>query len=338
MQGRVEELRWSALISSGSVNDARAVAEHEYQRALDERHDSERGIWAYYRGLGMIHEGRVRTAARWLGEAVPLLREQDSFRSVPCLAALGIAAALSGDRDTARRAVEQTESHPTSTLPVYLADIALARMWLAVADGQTATARDIGLDAVERLGPNVPRLEVLILHAVARLGAPAVVVERLEDLARRTDGAQYALCAAHARATLRDDGNELDRIAAGFNEAGSVLAAAEAAAVAALAHERAGLRARAAVSRRTATGYASRCEGASTPAIAALDRPRELTGREQEIANLALQGLSSREIAERTGVSVRTVDNHLYRLYTKLGISGRHDLSSVLQTAPSRAE
>jgi DNA-binding CsgD family transcriptional regulator len=38
-------------------------------------------------------------------------------------------------------------------------------------------------------------------------------------------------------------------------------------------------------------------------------------------------------IAERLYVSVRTVDNHLGRIYTKLGVAGRSDLRDILRAA-----
>jgi len=37
-----------------------------------------------------------------------------------------------------------------------------------------------------------------------------------------------------------------------------------------------------------------------------------LTGREREIALLAAQGLSNRDIAEAMSLSVRTVEGHVY--------------------------
>jgi DNA-binding CsgD family transcriptional regulator len=51
---------------------------------------------------------------------------------------------------------------------------------------------------------------------------------------------------------------------------------------------------------------------------------------ERDIAVLAADGLTSREIAARLDVSVRTVDNLLQRVYTKLGVNRRSELASRL--------
>lgn len=56
-----------------------------------------------------------------------------------------------------------------------------------------------------------------------------------------------------------------------------------------------------------------------------------LTRREREIAALAAGGLSSRAIAERFTLSVRTIDSHLSRVYTKLGVKSRRELALALQ-------
>jgi DNA-binding CsgD family transcriptional regulator len=47
------------------------------------------------------------------------------------------------------------------------------------------------------------------------------------------------------------------------------------------------------------------------------------------VAELAAAGLPSRGIAERLGITTRTVDNLLGRVYVKLGISGRSELVEV---------
>ncbi|MFC9249781.1 helix-turn-helix transcriptional regulator [Amycolatopsis thailandensis] len=58
--------------------------------------------------------------------------------------------------------------------------------------------------------------------------------------------------------------------------------------------------------------------------------PPSLTPREREVATYAAKNLTSRVIAELLVVSVRTVENHLQRAYTKLGITRRADLHAAL--------
>jgi len=56
-----------------------------------------------------------------------------------------------------------------------------------------------------------------------------------------------------------------------------------------------------------------------------------LTARERDIATLAAQGESSRAIAERLFLSLRTVNNHLQNAYSKLGVSSRRQLAEALE-------
>lgn len=51
------------------------------------------------------------------------------------------------------------------------------------------------------------------------------------------------------------------------------------------------------------------------------DRPLPLTDREREVLDLAKTGLSNRQIAESLFLSLRTVENHMYRARQKTGIS-----------------
>ena len=48
-----------------------------------------------------------------------------------------------------------------------------------------------------------------------------------------------------------------------------------------------------------------------------------LTVREVEVLKLVVAGLMNRQIAERLGVSTRTVDAHLRSVYAKLGVKSR---------------
>ena len=67
---------------------------------------------------------------------------------------------------------------------------------------------------------------------------------------------------------------------------------------------------------------------ASAPAPAMDGLP--LTRREHEIALLATSGLTSKAIAASLQLSVRTVNNHLARTYTKAGISCRAELAAIM--------
>jgi DNA-binding CsgD family transcriptional regulator len=56
----------------------------------------------------------------------------------------------------------------------------------------------------------------------------------------------------------------------------------------------------------------------------------QLTAQELQIAQLAAEGLSNREIGQRLYLSHRTISTHLYRVFPKLGITSRGELSAAL--------
>ena len=66
-----------------------------------------------------------------------------------------------------------------------------------------------------------------------------------------------------------------------------------------------------------------------------LETRDELTAQEQQIAQLARQGLSNPEIGERLFLSPRTVEWHLRKVFVKLGIRSRRELSSALAVPES---
>jgi DNA-binding NarL/FixJ family response regulator len=66
--------------------------------------------------------------------------------------------------------------------------------------------------------------------------------------------------------------------------------------------------------------------------------PRQLLSpQETQIAELAAQGLSNREIGQRLFLSHRTVSSHLYRIFPKLGIASRNQLAAALTNHGDRS-
>jgi DNA-binding CsgD family transcriptional regulator len=67
-----------------------------------------------------------------------------------------------------------------------------------------------------------------------------------------------------------------------------------------------------------------------TVRLPARDRRQTLSPQEMQIAKLAAEGLTNREIGESLFLSHRTVGSHLYRIFPKLGIKSRSELAVVL--------
>ena len=91
--------------------------------------------------------------------------------------------------------------------------------------------------------------------------------------------------------------------------------------------------------RRTGSSAAARRSAASADDLEAagtlplapsarLAAAHALTPRELEVAELAADGMSNRDIATRIGLSARTVETHLQRAYTKLGVHDRAELGA----------
>jgi DNA-binding CsgD family transcriptional regulator len=74
-------------------------------------------------------------------------------------------------------------------------------------------------------------------------------------------------------------------------------------------------------------GIGSRVLGAGVARPEGGPRTEALSGREQEVAVLAREGLSNRQIADQLYLSVRTVENHMSRALRKLGMVSRAELT-----------
>ncbi|WP_417235696.1 helix-turn-helix transcriptional regulator [Arthrobacter sp.] len=55
----------------------------------------------------------------------------------------------------------------------------------------------------------------------------------------------------------------------------------------------------------------------------------QLTKRESQVAQRVISGMSNSDIARMSGVSVRTVEGHLYQVYSKLQVRNRQELTAL---------
>ncbi len=63
-------------------------------------------------------------------------------------------------------------------------------------------------------------------------------------------------------------------------------------------------------------------------------RQGELTEREADVMRLVLQGLPNKLIADRLGISVRTVEVHRARVFDKMEVKSAVELANLLRHAP----
>jgi DNA-binding NarL/FixJ family response regulator len=210
-----------------------------------------------------------------------------------------------------------------------------ARAWAAAAGGDLATAR-ARLEEAADVGEEVGHLlgAASALHSLARLGHARQVAGRLEELAAQVDGELVVARAAYANAVAARDSQALHKVSGAFAGLGANLYAAEASVEAAAVLRRGGHSREAAADENRAAQLLSRCEGAATPVARTITARSRLTPGELDAAVQAAAGRSNKQIAADSHVSVRTVENHLQRVYEKLGISSRRELADALRDQP----
>jgi DNA-binding CsgD family transcriptional regulator len=322
-------MRAMALRLAGRLVEATTWSQSAYALWTERRTAPAGAVEAASLGLIWLARGRVRTALRLGRESVALLRDGDSTGMLAfALAAVVQAAAQAGDPEAARAALAEMERTPLGHKG-FAVELDLARAWGAAAGGELSRARGHARAAAALvLAHGQDAYAVRALHALRRLGEPAPELSRL---ATRVDGPFAPAAAAHAAALAAGDGGALLDVAERFAARDALLVAAEAADAAAAAHREAGRHSSAARADARAARWLADCEGARPPTLPGAAQAADLTRREREIALLAAAGHSSRDIAGRLVISVRTVDNHLQNAYRKLGVSRRQELAGRLR-------
>ena len=285
-------------------------------------------------GLELFFQGRSLQALQVLSEALEGLDVADPLQVAPLAAAVCFAAAAdSGEHD---RAAASLERYGNGAEPVLASSRALAQLCLAF--GEERLHRDgRGLAKISALGAGYRESGDIGLHFEAlcfalRLGDKASI-ERLSEMGGAVDGRRAHTLIAYSQALSSGSGSQLMDAAKECEDAGLTGFAAEAFAEAARAYSATKdlLRERVAAAQRERCVELLGAESHSRTAAGEADDLALLTRRQKDIVELAVHGLSDREIAAKLHVSVRTVEGHLYRTYAKLGIKGREELQERWQ-------
>lgn len=309
-----------ALFDSGAWTAAGSAAEDAYGLAAEAGAENVAVgapiLQATLRAVRGDHAGaRERAAAAVRG--VDLSKSRSLY--VRHCQALGMAALAEGDHGAAYEHLRRVFTQDFPPLPVhhhaspyYLADLAAA----AVRAGRADDARTVLRAVEDHLGtPRSSRLEAIVHRATALLGRPDDAEPHFLAALADPAGAHWPF----ERALTQLDFAEWLRRRRRVAEARPLLTGALE------VFER--LDARPWIERATAE---LRAAGVAVTTSAVPEAVAGLTPQELQIAQLAAEGLTNRDIGARLYLSPRTIGFHLHKIFPKLGITGRAQLRDVL--------
>lgn len=319
-----------ALTQSGQLDAANAFAEVAYEETMRQASVQARAWAAMLVGQAAALSGALPRASRTLAEAEQLWSTVavDGFATW-CGAGLARSQAEQGAVEEAAETLERVARYVRPGMRINEHLVHIGQAWVAHARGDRMAAAEALAAGLEwaAAGEQVNNVAET-WHEAARLDLLELLPGR-EHWARPTAplaAARFDFVAARAAA----DAAALAEVGQRFEAMGALLYAAEAAACAATTYRKAGVFKDATRLDGTAGALVARAGGASTPLLAGRSGTGPLSARELEIARLAADGLTNRQIAERLIVSERTVENHLYRIFIKLGVSGRDSLAGAI--------
>jgi DNA-binding CsgD family transcriptional regulator len=329
----ITDAHLGALLLAGHIADAAAPAETIRQRQIEFQAFQSFQVGSLAVGRAALGSGRLDAAISLLTETVDDSTDSNGW-GYRCRIPLTTALAMRGSTAEAAARLGALEKlrHPSWRYLDY--EFAIAKAWLAAGQGAISEAIAVSLAAAETARSNgqfAP--EVMCLQTATQFGERSCG-PRLRELAAIVEGPRAGVAARFAEALHDDDGAELAAVSREFEDMGDLIAAVDAAAHAAIAYRHKDLRGSALGCSARAEALAEQC-GARTATLRKAAERLPLTGREREIVMLIGQGLSNRDIATRLTLSVRTVENHIYKAMGKTGTSNRDELAGLL---PSRRE
>ncbi len=287
-------------------------------------------------GTVELARGRFTDAAGRLEQAIAALNVGDTADAIswsfPAYIVLGQAYAELGRIHEADGIITAAQARNGRHVAVFGPQLMMSQAWLAAARGETSRAVDLSRSAAECACKSGQfGIEAVALHLATRFG-DTTTATRLAELADICDGQLVDIVARHAAAVAAGNGCGVASAAAEFERIGALPDAADAYARAAIAFTHAGDKRRSIECAAAAEALSARCDHMSSPALVEAAHPLPLTSREREVGSMVAAGLSSRQIAERLFVSVRTVEGHIYRASMKLDVTDRKGFAQAMGT------
>jgi DNA-binding CsgD family transcriptional regulator len=338
-------------------DESTAILDGLVRAARDYGDRSAVGVFLAERAWTRYRAGAVESAEADAFEALRIAHDATRARGhAPIAAATAVLAGLERERP-----LEELEAIVAALPPagdsdtVVQDDLALARAWLLLSNGDAQGALDIAsdLDRPESWGCGSPTLlpwRSVVSVALAQLGEEERALEMAREELRLAErlGTPRALGIAQravAWAGPADERQARLEAAVGTLENGPAkLELARVTCELGAELRRRGDRTAAREVLRRAYALASECGGTRLANRARDELGRSgarlirepasgveaLTPSEVRVAELAAEGLTNREVAQALFVSEKTVETHLGRVYRKLGIKSRHALPGAL--------
>ncbi|MCT7656912.1 LuxR C-terminal-related transcriptional regulator [Mycobacterium deserti] len=290
---------------------------------------------AFLMGLVELIRGDVRTSVKLLHEALAGVERHGvttGLRPATCFA-LAEAHAKLGEGEAAEEASAAAQSCvPEDYLYMQTAQ-SVAAGWALAANGCLREAvTTVDEAAVLARRRNQPTHELLCYQVAAQWG-DASGTARVRELAQQIDLPLAKAVARHTESLAVHDGDGLLEASDAYLAIGDRATAADVAAQAAVAYTRKQERKHGLKAAAIAKELSDACGGLCTPALR-VPASQPLTGRQREIVELIVVGLSNREIAKRLVMSVRSVEGHIYRACQRVGASSREELASIARRGP----
>ncbi|SEE64858.1 regulatory protein, luxR family [Arthrobacter alpinus] len=316
-----------ALWHAGEFSLLREVVDHdaEHNVASLPRYG---GSYQLAKGLCDLAQGGMNVALQTLVQAVEALQYRDPGNDLPqSLAAAAYAAAVLGRESVKEYYAKLYEATgPGRDAASSLRSQAFLLAANGMFEGNPRPKLRLVADEAAALGMVHVEMDVLMLgiHA-GDLG----LALRLKAVASRCEGRHAQITAEYAKALSEKDPMALLAFSDAAESEGRELDAARSAGNAVAILSRRGDRNRLHSAQRVAKRRLATLVHGHDPLSARLSTAPQLTRRERKVAALVHGGASNRDIAAEFGLSLRTVEGHLYRIFAKLGISDRSEIANT---------